>query len=70
VVDTPESLQISRTMRRDGITASQVEKILASQVDRQSRLSAADDIINNTGGLDDLRQQVNNLDHQYRTFSK
>ena len=70
VVDTPESLQISRTMRRDGISASQVEKILASQVDRKSRLSAADDIINNAGGLDDLRQQVNNLDHQYRTLSK
>ena len=70
VVDTPESVQITRTMQRDGISASQAEKILATQVNRKSRLSAADDIINNSGELDDLRVQVENLDQQYRALAE
>ncbi len=69
VVDAPESMQKSRTMQRDGITASQVEKILASQIDRQSRRKAADDIIENSGDLDTLRSQVASLDHQYRLLA-
>jgi dephospho-CoA kinase len=70
VVDVPESLQISRTMQRDGMSATQAEKILAAQVDRQSRLSAADDIINNNGELSELRHQVEHLDQQYRAQSE
>lgn len=70
VVDAPESMQISRTMQRDGISTTQVEKILASQVDRQSRSSAADDIINNSGELAALRLQVNNLDQTYRALAE
>jgi len=70
VVDAPESMQISRTMQRDGISRTQVEKILATQVDRQSRLSATDDIINNSGELAALRLQVNNLDQAYRALAE
>lgn len=70
VVDAPEHLQISRTVQRDGMSAIQAEKILATQVDRQSRLGAADDIINNTGELNELRLQVEKLDQQYRAHSQ
>lgn len=70
VVDAPEDIQIARTMQRDGISASQAEKILASQVDRQSRLNAADDIINNSGELEALRHQVNKLDQMYRVLAE
>ena len=70
VVDAPESVQITRTMQRDNISATQAEKILATQVDRQSRLSAADDIINNSGELSELRHQVEHLDQQYRAQSE
>ena len=70
VIDIPESLQISRTIQRDGVSAEQVEKILASQVDRQSRLTAADDIINNSGELEALRLQVKELDQSYRAIAE
>ena len=70
VVDAPEDIQIARTMQRDGISAKQAEKILASQVDRQSRLNAADDIINNSGELGALRHQVNKLDQAYRLLAE
>ena len=70
VVDAPEDIQIARTMQRDGISAKQAEKILASQVDRQSRLNAADDIINNSSALDSLRLQVKELDQAYRLLAE
>lgn len=70
VVDAPEEIQISRTMQRDGISEKQAESILASQVDRQSRLNAADDIINNSGDLEALRLQVNKLDQTYRALAE
>lgn len=70
VVDAPETLQITRTMQRDGVSTKQAEKILATQVNRQSRLSAADDIINNSGELEALRLQVNKLDQAYRALTE
>jgi len=70
VVDVPESLQISRTMQRDDISATQVRKILAAQVGRDSRLNAADDVIDNSAELDDVRRRVNELDQQYRLLSQ
>jgi len=70
VVDAPETLQITRTMQRDGVSTKQAEKILATQVNRQSRLSAADDIINNSGELEALRPQVNKLDQAYRALTE
>lgn len=66
VVDVPESVQISRTMLRDGISKAAVEKILAAQIDRNSRLAAADDVIDNSADLAQVRNSVAELDRQYR----
>lgn len=66
VVDVPETLQISRTMQRDGVSASEVHNILAAQVDRNSRLAAADDMIDNSADLEQIRIRVIELDQQYR----
>ncbi len=70
VVDVPESVQISRTTQRDAIPVSQAKKILAAQADRQTRLNAADDVINNSGKLDVLSQQVISLDQKYRKLAE
>lgn len=48
VVDTTPEIQTSRVMARNGMTAVQVEKIIASQASRQHRLHAADTVICNT----------------------
>ena len=66
VVDSPEQLQISRTSRRDGTDPEVIEKILAAQLDRGARLSAADDVIENNSSEEALTEAVYALDRQYR----
>lgn len=65
VVDCPEALQIERVGRRSGLSASQVQAIMQAQAPRAERLAAADDVINNSGSLDDLRKQVGILNEGY-----
>lgn len=65
VVDSPEELQIERTLRRDGTTREGVERILAAQVDRRSRLAAADDVIVNAASEPELEGEVAGLHHRY-----
>jgi len=70
VVDVPEVLQITRTMQRDHVSTSDVQKILAAQVNRSSRLAAADDVIDNSAGLEQVRIRVAELDQQYRSLAR
>lgn len=70
VVDTSSEEQIRRTMQRDRMSEDQVRKIIASQVDRQTRLDKADDVINNSGATDQLHAQVSRLHHQYLTLAR
>ena len=65
VVDSPEELQVERTLRRDGTTREAVEKILAAQIDRESRLAAADDVIENDASESALRDAVSRLHRGY-----
>jgi dephospho-CoA kinase len=61
VVDVPEALQIERLRQRDGITKAQAERILAAQATRQQRLAVADDVIDNSGSLEALEEQVKTI---------
>lgn len=65
VVDVPEDMQIERTMQRDDNDVEQVKNIINTQASRQQRLDAADDIIENTQGLDYLDQCVEKLHQTY-----
>ena len=65
VVDVPEGIQIARAMARDGVPEAQARAILASQLDRRSRLLLADDVITNDGSLDDLHRAVDRLHERY-----
>lgn len=65
VVDASEETQIKRAMARDGVAESQVRAILASQLDRRSRLRLADDVITNDGSLEDLHLAVDRLHARY-----
>ncbi|WP_029133314.1 dephospho-CoA kinase [Sedimenticola selenatireducens] len=65
VVDCAPELQISRVARRDQANEAQTKSIIASQIDRKSRLAKADDIIDNSGTLDDLRPMVEHLHQKY-----
>lgn len=65
VVDIPEALQRERLIARDGSTPEEVNGILAAQSPRDARLQHADDVIDNTGDLESLRDQVLRLHRDY-----
>lgn len=64
VVDCSEPEQIARVSTRDRTPADQVKAIIASQVDRETRLAIADDVIDTTGSPN-LQPVVENLHRQY-----
>lgn len=70
VIDCDESLQISRTMQRSGLTAEAVRAIMAAQLPRQQRLDRADDVLHNDGDLPGLRRQVAALHDHYRNLAR
>ena len=54
VVDVPEAVQIERTMTRDQNDRALVGQIMAAQLDRATRISRADIVIDNSGSLEAL----------------
>ncbi|MET0498141.1 MAG: dephospho-CoA kinase [Steroidobacteraceae bacterium] len=65
VVDCPEEEQLRRLTGRDGSTVEQAKNILAAQTSREQRLSVADDVIVNTGSVEDLTGFVATLHENY-----
>ena len=70
VVDCAEATQITRVMRRNGLTRTEIDRILAAQATRAERLAAADDVIDNDGGLAELPPQIEQLHRQYLGLSR
>lgn len=66
VVDVPESMQVERLLDRDGMDADAARAALDAQAPRSRRLAAADDVIDNSGSLQALDDQVRALDRAYR----
>ncbi|WP_251978991.1 dephospho-CoA kinase [Salinicola avicenniae] len=69
VVDVPEATQLARTATRDGVEHRQIEAIMAAQSSRDTRLAAADDVIDNSGDRQSLQTQVDRLDAYYRQLA-
>ncbi len=65
VVDCDEDTQIERLLLRDAETEAQARRILAAQASREERLEIADDVIDNSGSLEHLAEQVRHLHHRY-----
>jgi dephospho-CoA kinase len=65
VVDTPEALQRERVLLRAGMDNDTLDAILRSQVSRNERLRAADDVIANNADLAQLQQRVTALHRRY-----
>ena len=61
VVDVPVEVQIKRTSDRDNVSEEQIKSIIASQIDRKSRLQQADEVILNDGSIEDLESKVKEL---------
>ncbi|MEJ2452776.1 MAG: dephospho-CoA kinase [Candidatus Thiodiazotropha sp.] len=69
VVDCDPARQIERVVARDGLSESQIRQILDVQVDRETRLHGADDVIQNNGSLEDLVAATEAMHRRYLTLA-
>jgi len=65
VVDVPVEIQIERTSKRDNTSEEQIKSIIASQIDRDSRLEQADEVILNDGSIQHLESKVQELHKKF-----
>jgi dephospho-CoA kinase len=65
VVDAPEAVQVARVHARSKLPEEEVRTIIRTQAAREARLAAADDVIDNAGSLEALRNQVAALHQKY-----
>lgn len=65
LVDCDEALQRTRLAQRDGSTESQVAAALGAQASRAARRALATDVLENSGDIAVLRQQVRSLHERY-----
>ena len=69
VVDCPEDEQVRRVVARSNIAPVEVRAIMATQLPRERRLAAADDVIDNAGAPEAIVPQVAALDRRYRELA-
>lgn len=65
LIDVPKDIQILRTAKRDKVPESQVEKIIASQMDRDQKIGKADDVIVNDAEISDLISKIDKIHQRY-----
>lgn len=70
VIDVSRETQIARTMKRDNADRQLTENILNAQVDRETRLSYADDVINNEEPIEHIANIVQQLHLHYLALSE
>lgn len=68
-VDVSEDIQVQRSCARDSNSETQIRAIMKTQIERPQRLERADDVIDNSGNIDDLQDQIIKLDRQYRLMA-
>ncbi|WP_258805836.1 dephospho-CoA kinase [Pseudarthrobacter sp. NS4] len=61
VVDAPYDVRVQRMLERRGMTADAARSRMAAQASREERLAAADVVLDNSGSMEDLVKQVDEL---------
>ena len=69
VIDCTIREQISRVAKRDQCKEELVKDIIGTQIDRTSRLALADDIIQNSGSILDVKDKIALLHNKYTELS-
>ena len=70
VIDCPEALQIQRVLKRNSWDEKTIRAIIKAQTPREMRLKKADDIIQNTGDLQELKSQIQKIHAFYLKLFK
>lgn len=60
-VDTDHETQVQRLMARNGFTRAEAEARIAAQASREERTLVADVVLDNTGSVTQLREQIDAL---------
>ncbi len=70
VVDCTVEEQIQRVMLRDQCNEAHVKAIISTQIDRSERIKLADDVIENHGNIESLKEKIAILHEKYNAISK
>lgn len=70
VIDVPQEVQLQRALKRDSSNENEIKAIINSQCDRQTRLSHADDIVDNSSDTSLLIEQVAQLHDNYLSLAQ
>ncbi len=70
VVDAPESIQLDRLMRRDGIDEALARRMIERQASRTERLTIAHDVIENSGDETELDRAVADRHTRYLALAE
>lgn len=70
LIDVPEALQRTRAASRDGVSAEQIDAIMAVQMSREKRRELADDVIINDGQPEHLYAAIEALHAQYLEMAR
>jgi dephospho-CoA kinase len=64
VVAADEDVQLERIIKRDGLSQSEAQKRIDSQMPLEEKIAVADYVVDNNGALEDTRGQVEQIFHQ------
>lgn len=70
VIDVPVEIQLQRACARDSNNEAQIRNIIAAQMPREARLERADDVVDNSGTLASLTEQLMPLHQHYLQRAK
>ncbi|MCZ9290093.1 dephospho-CoA kinase [Corynebacterium sp. HMSC08A12] len=61
VVDAPDELRIDRLVQHRGLDEDDARRRIAAQIDRATRLNVADTVLDNSGTVEQLLEQVDDF---------
>ena len=70
LIDLPPELQKLRASQRDAVSAEQIEAIINTQMSRESKISLADVIFDNSLTLESIDQRVLDLHCQFENLAQ
>lgn len=70
LIDLPPELQKLRASQRDAVSAEQIEAIINTQMSRESKVSLADVIFDNSLSLESIDQRVLDLHCQFENLAQ
>ena len=65
VIDCDESTQIERVKQRSNLSESEIINIIKAQTSRKKQLSLADEVIENNGSIEKLREKILEIHQKY-----